>query len=71
MGNCSGFCMSSNQEETHNKKVTADKVQNALHEKDELFRDGVNYEDVYANQNGGQQQKRGNTQIRKLNLGKS
>ena len=52
--------MSSNQEEAHNKKVTADKVHNALHEKDELFRDGANYEDAYLNQNGGQQI-RGNT----------
>ena len=32
--------------------MTADKVQNALHEKDELFRDGVNYEDAYMNNQG-------------------
>jgi hypothetical protein len=44
--------MSSNQEEAHNKKVTADKVQNALHEKDQLFVDGVNYEDAYMNNQG-------------------
>ena len=53
MGNCSGFCMSSNQDaDAHQKKVTADKVRSALHEKDELFREGVNYDDVYGNQNG-------------------
>ncbi len=48
MGNCSGFCMTSNQEggDTQ-KKVTADKVKSALYEKDELFREGVNYEDAY------------------------
>ena len=69
MGNCSGFCMSSNQEEAHNKKITADKVQNALHEKDELFRDGVNYEDAYMNNNPGA--RNNNTQMRKLNLTKS
>ena len=47
MGNCSGFCMSSNQEDIHNKKVTADKVKSALVEKDELFRQGVNYDDPF------------------------
>ena len=31
------------------KKVTADKVHNALMEKDELFREGVNYEDAFTN----------------------
>lgn len=60
MGNCSGFCMSSNQEGgEQQKKVTADKVKSALYEKDELFREGVNYEDAYSNQNGGQNQYRG------------
>lgn len=52
--------------------MTADKVQNALHEKDELFRDGVNYEDAYMNQGNNQNRNTGgNTQIRKLNLAKS
>lgn len=51
MGNCSGFCMTSNQDgETHQKKLTADKVKNALQEKDELYNDRFGYEDVYGNQ---------------------
>jgi hypothetical protein len=31
------------------KKVTADKVQSALMEKDDLIREGVNYEDAFTN----------------------
>jgi hypothetical protein len=52
MGNCSGFCMSAASEESQVKKVTQDRVQNALYEKDELIKDNVNYEDAYMNQNG-------------------
>ena len=44
MGNCSGFCMTSATDEQP-KKVTADKVQGALIEKDELFNEGARYED--------------------------
>ena len=53
MGNCSGFCMTTNSEEQP-KKVTADKVQSALIEKEELFREGAHYEEAYSSQNGGQ-----------------
>lgn len=50
MGNCSGFCMTSNQEgETQNKKLTQDKVRSALQEKDELYNDRFGYEDVQGN----------------------
>ncbi len=59
--------MTSNQEggDTQ-KKVTADKVKSALYEKDELFREGVNYEDAYNP--AGQNQYRGNNQIQARKL---
>jgi hypothetical protein len=38
MGNCTGFCMTSNAEENQ-KKVTADKVKSALYEKEEMFKE--------------------------------
>ena len=49
MGNCSGFCMSSNSEEQQPKKVTADKVQRALVEKDKLFKESATYENQFDN----------------------
>lgn len=52
MGNCTGFCVSANSEEQQSKKVTADKVQSALKEKEELFKEGGHYEEVYSNSNG-------------------
>jgi len=68
MGNCSGFCMSTNQEgQDQTKKVSADKVRSALYEKDEMFREGVNYEDAYQNQYRGG----GNNQIQARKLQKS
>ncbi len=51
MGNCSGFCMTSNQDDAQPKKVTADKVKSALYEKDTLFREGAHYEEQYSNAN--------------------
>jgi hypothetical protein len=44
--------MSSTGTEEQHKKVTADKVQSALMEKDELFKEGGQYEDAFTNQNG-------------------
>ena len=55
MGNCTGFCMTSAGDESQAKKVTADKVKSALYEKDELFKEGNQYDDF--NQNGGGQSK--------------
>ena len=43
MGNCTGFCMSNGSDEQP-KRVTADKVESALKEKDELVNEGSNYE---------------------------
>ena len=51
MGNCTGFCMTSASDESQQKKVTADKVKSALYEKDELFKESNQYDDL--NQNGG------------------
>lgn len=51
MGNCNGFCVTSNNvqgeesSQVSNKRVTADKVKSALQEKDELFREGDRYFD--------------------------
>ena len=42
----------SEEQQQQAKKVTADKVQTALYEKDELFKEGVQYEDAFVNQNG-------------------
>jgi hypothetical protein len=61
MGNCSGFCMTSNSDESQPKKVTADKVKSALVEKEELFKEGVNYENAYGPDNS-----RGGFKARKL-----
>lgn len=47
MGNCTGFCMTSNSEDQQPKKVTADKVKSALHEKDTLFKEPYQYEEQF------------------------
>jgi hypothetical protein len=52
--------MSANAEEAQQKKVTSDRVQNALMEKDDIMRDGVQYEEMYANQNGGSRRNNNN-----------
>lgn len=47
MGNCTGFCVTSNNVAGDDatgqttKKVTSDKVKSALQEKDELFRESA------------------------------
>jgi hypothetical protein len=59
--------MTSNSEEQP-KKVTADKVQSALIEKEELFREGSHYEEAYSSQNGGSKRQ---MQVRKLQNAKN
>ena len=76
MGNCTGFCVTSNNVTSdgdgvvQGKLVTADKVKSALQEKDELFREtaGDRYFDNDTEQalQNNQNSRNNNMQLRKL-----
>ncbi len=55
MGNCTGVCVSTNEDDR--QKVTSDQVKTALSEKENLYREQNSYNEQQSNQEGKQMRK--------------